>query len=248
MTKILIVEDEMIIAADISLQLTNLGYEVSGITPRGEDALKNIESTRPDIVLMDIALKGEMDGVETAQAILDNYQIPVIFLTSNVDNATFQRAKATKPYGFIAKPFDPDDLQRAIELTLERIEEEQSSSTHSDNEPETNEISILNDRLFIRYKEELVKVFIKDILFVEADRAYCKLLTSEKEYILATPLSKIETQLPKLEFMRVHRSFVVNLTHIDAIADNHEYLKFSNRMIPISRRLRDEVVKRLRVV
>ncbi len=119
--KILIVEDEMVIAANISLQLTELGYEVTGILPRGEEALSQIKIERPDILLLDIRLKGEMDGVETAQEIQRYYNIPIIYLTANADEAHFNRAKETHPYAFISKPFKKLDLQRAIELTVDRI-------------------------------------------------------------------------------------------------------------------------------
>ena len=122
--KILIVEDEMIIAADLSIQLSKLGYEVIGIHTRAEDTLKSLRDSRPDVILMDIILSGEMNGITAAQEILKHHQIPVIFLTSNVDDATFQQAKTAKPYAYISKPFRKDDLSRAIEITLERIDTE----------------------------------------------------------------------------------------------------------------------------
>ena len=247
MTKILIVEDEMIIAADISMMLTTLGYDVTGITPRGEDALKSIEATRPDIVLMDVSLKGTMDGVETSRHIYDQFQIPVIFLTANSDDDTFQRAKGTKPYAFITKPFKQSDLQRAIELTIERITEEQKESTPElTKDPETS--FILSDRIFVRHKDKMVKVFIQDILFAEADRNYCMVHTVDKEYLLTVPLRVLEDNLPEGKFMRVHRSFVVNLGKIDALADNQEYLVFGQKNVPVSRRFKEDVVKRLRLI
>ena len=119
--KILIVEDEMVIAANISLQLSDLGYEVTGILPRGEEALNHIQERAPDIVLMDIQLKGELDGIETAHLMQVEHNIPVIYLTANADETYFNRAKETHPYGFISKPFKKLDLQRAIELTVERV-------------------------------------------------------------------------------------------------------------------------------
>lgn len=103
--KILVVEDEMIIGAKVSLFLSELGYEVAGILPRAEEALLQIEENRPDIALLDINLKGSMDGIALAQVLQTEHNIPVVFLTANSDDATFQRAKATKPYAFLAKPF-----------------------------------------------------------------------------------------------------------------------------------------------
>jgi len=119
--KLFIVEDDMIIAANISLQLSNLGYEVTGIVSRREEAILQIEENQPDIVLLDIHLKGALDGIATAHEMQKNAGIPIIYLTANADEATFNRAKATRPYAFISKPFKKLDLQRAIELTISRM-------------------------------------------------------------------------------------------------------------------------------
>ena len=117
--KILIVEDEMIIAADISMNLTKFGYQVLGIKTKGEDAVSSIENNRPDLILMDIMLAGEMDGIETAQQILTTSKVPVIFLTSNSDDATFQRAIQAKPYAFISKPFQGEALSRTLKIAFQ---------------------------------------------------------------------------------------------------------------------------------
>ena len=124
--KILVVEDEMIIGAKISMQLTSLGYEVTGILPRGEEAILHVADNRPDIVLLDINLKGKLDGIETGVQLQQHGPIPIIYITANSDEATFNRAKATKPYAFIAKPFKQLDLQRAIELTISRMAENEN--------------------------------------------------------------------------------------------------------------------------
>src|SRR6478735_1532119 len=100
--KILVVEDEMIIGAKISMQLTSLGYEVTGILPRGEDAILHVKENKPDIILLDINLKGELDGIETACRVREFADIPIIYLTANSDEITFNRAKPTKPSAFIA--------------------------------------------------------------------------------------------------------------------------------------------------
>ena len=247
-TKILVVEDDMIIAADISMQLNSLGYEVTGIIPRGEDALRSIESTRPDIVIMDITLKGKQDGIETAIIILDTYQLPVIFLTANSDDATFKKAKTAKPYAFITKPFRKSDLQRALELTLERLDAENKKTTPSDDSKREDPHFVLSDRIFVRHKNQLVKVFLQDILFAEADRNYCRVHTKEKEYLLTLPLREFEENLPPENFMRTHRSFLVNLPKIDALIDNQETIVFGKKTVPISRRFKEAVIKRLPVI
>ena len=244
-TKILMVEDDMIIAADISMQLTKLGYEVIGINTRGEDALQTIENNRPDIILMDIVLTGKMNGIETAQIVLEKFQVPVIFLTSNSDDATFQQASLAKPYAFISKPFQKSDLERTLKLTLQRIAVEQDSEPILDS---TDHVSSMEDRLFIRHKDQMVKVLLSEILYAEADRNYCKIHTEKQTYLLSVPLRNIESQLPPNNFFRVHRSFVVNLKKIDAISEHHQYLTIQSHQVPVSRRSKEEVVKRFKMV
>ncbi|MCB0663764.1 MAG: response regulator [Saprospiraceae bacterium] len=243
--KILMVEDDMIIAADISMHLTKLGYQVIGIHTQAEAAIQVIESNRPDIILMDIVLSGKMNGIQAAHVILENHKVPVVFLTSNSDDATFQQAIAAKPYAFIAKPFQKSDLERTLQLTLQRIAAEQETEPTA---PSDDHISTMNDRLFIRHKDQLVKVLFSEILFAEADRNYCKIHTDGQCYLQSVPLGNIEAQLPAEMFVRVHRSYVVNLQKIDAISEYHEYLSIQNHQIPIARRAKAEVVKRLKMI
>ncbi|MCB0707767.1 MAG: LytTR family transcriptional regulator DNA-binding domain-containing protein [Lewinellaceae bacterium] len=243
--KILMVEDDMIIAADISMQLTKLGYEVVGINTRGEDALNTIENNRPDIVLMDIILTGKMNGIEAARIILEKFQVPVVFLTSNSDDATFQQALTAKPYAFISKPFQKSNLERTLKLALQRIAVERESEPVIES---TDHVSTMDDRLFIRHKDQMVKVLLSEILYAEADRNYCKIHTEKQTYLLSVPLRNIESQLPATHFFRVHRSFVVNLKKIDAISEYHEYLTIQSHQVPISRRSKEEVIKHLKMI
>src|SRR5688500_6194220 len=115
--KILITEDEVIIAEDIAACLEELGYEVCAIDS-GIDTIGMVRETKPDLVLLDINIKGERDGIETAQLIKEEFGIPFIFLTAYADQQTIDRAKTTEPYGFIVKPFDEKDLRSAIEIAL----------------------------------------------------------------------------------------------------------------------------------
>lgn len=116
--KILIVEDESIVALDIKHRAEVLGYQVTAIIPSGEEALESVAEKRPDLVLMDIVLKGEMDGIEAAQKIRDTYDIPVVYLTAYSDERTLKRAKITQPFGYIIKPFEDRELHSAVEVAL----------------------------------------------------------------------------------------------------------------------------------
>jgi PAS domain S-box-containing protein len=116
--RILIVEDEAIIAKDIENALTREGYEVVGLTSSGKKAIKLIEELDPELVLMDIKLKGEMDGIQAAEIIKDQFDIPVIYLTSYKDETTLSRAKITEPYGYIIKPFDINEVKILLDITF----------------------------------------------------------------------------------------------------------------------------------
>jgi len=116
--KILIVEDEESVALNISDMLQQFGYQVAAVAGSGEEALKKIAETGPDLVLMDILLKGSMDGVETTDQIRRCFDIPVVYVTGSADKRTLQRAKVTDPLGFVVKPFKPKDLHSSIEVAL----------------------------------------------------------------------------------------------------------------------------------
>jgi len=119
---ILIVEDEPVVAKDIQLSLQRLGYRVPATATSGEEAIRKAGDTHPDLILMDIVLKGNMDGVETALQIQRRHDVPVIYLTAYADNHTLERAKVTSPAGYMLKPYQANELRTMIELALHRAQ------------------------------------------------------------------------------------------------------------------------------
>ena len=122
--RILVVEDESVVALDIKMRLIKLGYEVSRIVSTGEDAISAAQELKPDLVLMDIVLKGPMLGTEAAQKIHDMLDIPIVFLTAHADDKTLGRAKMAEPFGYITKPFEGVDLRATIEIALYKAKAE----------------------------------------------------------------------------------------------------------------------------
>jgi len=122
---VLIVEDEWIVSLELQEHLKQMGYGVIGSVDEGKHAIAKIVDNTPDVILMDIKLKGDMDGIEASQQIRKNFDIPVIYLTANTDKNTFVRAMSTNPYGYILKPFSSRDLNSAIECALRKAEYEQ---------------------------------------------------------------------------------------------------------------------------
>jgi DNA-binding LytR/AlgR family response regulator len=243
-TKILIVEDEMVIGANISLELNKLGYEVTGIVPRGEEALVHLKEQTPDILLLDINLKGELDGVETAKEMQKTHNVPIIYLTANTDDANFNRAKETHPYAFITKPFKKLDLKRAIELTLSQLQS--SNADEPETKSRTEEAYVLNDSIFVRQSNSMLKILIEDILYIEAQRNYCKIFTKQKEHLLVITLKEMDEKLPSRHFLRVHRSFIINIAQVSEIVTTH--LIIGKKTIPLNKAMKDELLKRLQTI
>lgn len=239
---ILIVEDDMLVGTHISMLLTQAGYEVSGILTQGEMVLEQLKTVRPDLILMDIKLKGELDGIDTAKQVYQSFKIPVIFLTANSDSATFERAKEAYPIAFMGKPFKALDLTRAIELAASRMIE--TTFPISQNGKKVSvEQALLTDRIFVRDKNRMVKLKFEDIHYIKAERNYCQIFTEGKNYLLSVPLKTFEKRLTSSFFERVHRSFIVNLKQIDEIDESYVYCR--KQAIPISKSHKSIINQRL---
>ena len=120
MSRVFIVEDEVLVARDIKSRLEKLGYQVIGTAARGDDAVSRVLSERPDLILMDVNLKGDMDGIEAADRIRAEADLPIIFCTEYSNDETLARAKVTVPYGYVLKPFDNRELEITIEIALHK--------------------------------------------------------------------------------------------------------------------------------
>lgn len=116
--KILVVEDERIVAEDIEKNLMKLGYHVTALASSGDQAIKAARSNRPDLVLMDIVLQGRKTGIETAQELRSELDVPVVYLTAYADENTLSKAKITEPSGYLLKPFEKRELHSVIEMAL----------------------------------------------------------------------------------------------------------------------------------
>jgi DNA-binding LytR/AlgR family response regulator len=242
--RVLIVEDEPIIAADLEDRLTEMGYEVAYQCGSGEEALQFLQTNPADLVLMDIQLEGRLDGIEAAGMMSKKQSIPVIFLTSNADDQTFSRAKTTNPAAFLTKPFRGKDLKHAIELAISRAA---LTETVSENKGESNNAFLFNDRLFIKVKDRMVRMFFSDILWFEADDYYCKLITRDKEILIGQTLKQMGEALSGIpQFMRVHRSYIINLSQIEEIGDL--FVTIHKKQIPLNKISKEDITTRLQKI
>lgn len=122
--KILIVEDERILALGLKKKLQKLGFNVTNTVSSGEDAVKSVKENKPDLILMDIVLQGEIDGIDAAKMIINMHNIPIIYLTAYADDETIERAVKTYPYGYLMKPYKERELKANIEMALKKFQAE----------------------------------------------------------------------------------------------------------------------------
>ncbi|UXX79541.1 response regulator [Reichenbachiella carrageenanivorans] len=228
MIKILIVEDELIIAHHIKDILESNDYEVVGVAKSYDAGLEKLTECKPDLVLIDIQIDGSKDGVTLASTIRSDFHIPFVFISSHTDRATIDRAKECEPYGFLVKPFEEDDILVAVEIALSNYAKEQNNNTDSEFSNFT-----INDSLFIRQKNTAIKVAYNDIYYASADSNYCTIFTKEKKFVMRSTLKELETKLNDKRFFRCHKSHLVNLNHLSAV--NTESIIIYQAELPIGR-------------
>ncbi|MCC9165838.1 LytR/AlgR family response regulator transcription factor [Pontibacter harenae] len=248
--KILISEDEVIIAEDIAASLEELGYETCAIDS-GEDTLDMIRETKPDLVLLDINLRGKADGIEIGAHIREEFKIPFIYLTAYADRVTIDRAKKTQPDGFLVKPFEGKSLRSAIEIALYKHNNNTAEVEKAAEEflPEQNghkEQEMSADYLFVKVKHRIIKVLYNDILWVEAYDNYSFIVTSDQKYLVSSTLKDMEGKLPQQNFVRVHRSYIANLDKVEALEENS--VVFPKGDVPIGKSYKKTLMSRFNII
>lgn len=242
--KILISEDEVIIAEDLAACLEDLGYQTCAIDS-GENTLEMIRSMQPDLVLLDVNLKGEADGIEIGSRIREEFDIPFIYLTAYADKATLDRAKKTEPDGFLAKPFDEKNLRSAIELALYKHDSGHKTLENGAGKA-PKETDTHADYIFVKVKHRIIKVQYSDILWVEAYDNYSFIVTADQKYLVSSTLKDMEHKLPSGNFVRVHRSYIANLDKVEALEENA--VAFSKGDIPIGKSYKKALMSRFNII
>ncbi|MEI7594397.1 MAG: response regulator [Bacteroidota bacterium] len=246
--KILIVEDESIVAKDIQNSLKKLGYNVPTIVSSGDKAIKEVEESKPDLILMDIILKGDMDGIEAANIIRENYNIPVIFLTANADDKTVSKARIAEPYGYIIKPFREKELQTTIEMALYKHEKVAEMKKERDYYYSIVENNDVKDSIFVRSEYRLNKIRFEDIYFIEALKDYVIINTTDNSFTTHTTMKDILAIMPPKDFVRVHRSYIVRLDKIFSIKYPDLVIEDKKKVLPIGGLYKKELYSRLNFI
>ncbi|WP_165499021.1 LytTR family DNA-binding domain-containing protein [Gramella sp. KN1008] len=234
-SEIVIVEKDIPMAAKLSLSLSKLGYRITGIFSRAKDAIAFIEQESPDLILLDDKLKGQLNGVETQGENKSGQESSVIYFDKEESSINLQKLLPAE------KNIRKSILKKEIKESFKRLRKKYRLKKHRENEQ-----SLLSDRIFVRYKDKMVKIALSDIKFIEADRNYCRVFTNDKQYLLVTTLKDVSKKLPYRMFLRIHRSYIVNLSHIDEIGTNH--VMISGRTLPLSKTMRNDLLRHLQVI
>ena len=245
---ILVVEDESIVAKDIQICLKKLGYEVVGIVASGEDAVEKAKEMEPDLIMMDIMLKGEMSGIDAASIIRKTQDIPVIFLTAYTDRDTVDRAKESEPFGYIIKPFKEIDIQTAIEIALYKHRRDLEVKKERDLYYNMVEKNDSPDMMFVKANQRQVKIRYEDIFFIEALKDYVVINTAERRYTIHSTMKDIERKMPEKDFIRVHRSFIVRMDKIKEIDHSNVILESDKKVVPVGGSYKDMLQQRLNLI
>lgn len=245
--KILVAEDNIAHAAKMEMLLDEMEYELIGIFDNEDDILRLFRATQPDLVILDIQLLNGGDGVSLASKINEIRPVPVIFATSFDDKETLKRALKTDPYAYIVKPVEKPSLQAAIELAIFKFDQKQHPETSIEEEPEWSKDLILKDSFFIKSGSKLIKVPLNQILWIEVgEERYCDIVTSNRKFPVRATMNYLEQTLADSSFVRVHRSFIVNMEKVDGIDEVDMTLDISSQNVPLGAAYKSNLLQRLK--
>lgn len=246
--KILVVEDELIIAESLKIMLEGMGYEVPAVFTSGTETLEVFKPGFADIIIMDIQLANNTNGIDTSIEIRKISTAPIIYITDNKDE--YLRKKAiyeTNTVQYLTKPFSRLDISIAIDLAIKAIK------GHEMQLQKANKSSyLINECIFVKDGQGFKKIMISDILFLKADGSYCNLIyknssKADESILFSENLSFLEEKLAfAKELVRIHRSYIININSVKKIQENRLWIE--DKEIPIGKTYRNEVRDRFRFV
>lgn len=248
---ILIVEDEGIVALSLEDTLQMEGYQVAGIADNGKEALRILKKGVVDLLLLDIQIKGDWDGIETARQLTAVKDIPFIYLTAFSDDETVKRAKDTTPAAYLVKPYQSRNLLIAIDIALHNFAFRKANPSRIiplyPNKPahipgQKEGILCFNDAIFIKQNSKFNKVRLQDIDFLEAEGNYTHIITKDSKYTLRYTLNDTLEKLKYAHFVRVHRSYAINMQHLDTFSDISVFV--GEKELPLGRHYKEGFLRK----
>lgn len=242
---VLIIEDTIEESNRLTRVLTDHGYIVSGVAQTFKEALSLFYSVKVDIVIIDIFLNGVPDGITFAETIstVPNAAKPFVFLTSSNDRQIFERAKLTKPFSYLMKPFNELEVLYGIEMAVEKFYEQVDVFLGDD-----GDTVISDEYLFIKKGKSLKKVQILDIIYIEVEEKYCNIITEKEKFVILISLTRLLALFDNTIFYRTHRNFIININKVIEITPSDNLILVSgNHKITLSDRYKD-IIKKVRTL
>lgn len=253
--KILIVEDEFLIANDIKELLTDWGYSVIGCAGCKEEALHLFKTEHPDIAIVDVQLRDNSDGIDIVHQFNAINRIPIVYLTAQADNKTVERAKLTNPSAYLLKPFNERHLHISIELGINNFvkssnpqwgEMRKESLFAHEVKLSADVILKKDDAFFIKQNYRFVKLKLEDLIYVEADRNHSYLVMKQQKFIVRMPLAEVVERLDGDNLVRIHRSYAVNVQYVEEFDDSE--IIVNGKAFPMTVNYKDDFLKKFNVI
>ncbi len=259
---VLIVEDDVSFSLELEMLVDEIGYNVLAVVDNSAEALEVIYADQPDLILMDIDIKGKLSGLDIAKKITA-LKIPIIFITSYKDEETYEESQKTTAIGYLVKPIQKITLKTSIELalrTLSQTEDDGESVTEQKavtqepvmatpaGVPQGNEDFILKRSFFLKKNNLLIKVPFNEIQYVKSSGDYCVIHTENGKFVPKITMSKMEKSLSKDQFIRVHKSFLISIRGIEQIALTQNRVFVAGESIPVGRAYKKDLVSKLNLL
>ena len=232
---ILVVEDDLAVALEMEMIISKLGYKYMGNARSSVQAIKAMDKEKPDLIIMDIAIEGDIDGITLAESIT-SFNIPIIFITGIEDPNLFERAKKIPYSGYLVKPFHSLTLRSAIEKAIPISE---------------NSFNNLDDKkgLLLKSGNRFYKILLNEILFINVEGNYCYFFTKEKKFVLKLSMKRVLEKINDYKvFLKIHRNYVVHKKAITNFNSKDSTIFINGINIPVGRNYREQVMKVLKEV
>lgn len=213
------------------------------VADNAKEALRVIRATKPDLVLMDININGDVDGISLAEKLKESLPLPVIFTTSYTDKATIDRAKVTNPYAYLIKPLELKSLQAAIELAIYNFTNDQVQQSGDDNDFTWEDDILFKNSFFIKVADRIEKVKYEEVLWMEiAEEKYINIVTPEKKLRMRCSLRQLTEKITSNLFVRVNRTHIANASRIESINEGRQTISIGGEEISLGRTYKQQLL------
>lgn len=260
---VLIVEDDVSFSLELEMLVDEIGYNVLAVVDNSAEALEVIYADQPDLILMDIDIKGKLSGLDIAKKITA-LKIPIIFITSYKDEETYEESQKTTAIGYLVKPIQKITLKTSIELALRTLSQKEATDSGGNEKekgqeevpvmatsagaPSNSEDFILKRSFFLKKNNLLIKVPFAEIQYVKSSGDYCVIHTDNGKFVPKITMSRLEKSLSQDQFIRVHKSFLISLVSIEQIALTQNRVFVAGESIPVGRAYKKDLVSKLNML